>query len=168
MTLPAALSRRAAALLVAALSVSALSAPLPALAEDAVLTVTGAVEGGSRSFTLSELEALGEEEYRTATVWTEGEHSFTGVPLGAILEAVGAEGETLHMVAINDYAVTVPIEDAAPGAALIAYRLDGKTMSVREKGPLWLVYPYDADSKWRAEAVYARSIWQLSRIEVKR
>lgn len=166
MILPAAFSRRAAAMLVAALPFAALAA-LPAQAEEPILTISGAVEGGTRSFTLSQLEALPRAEYRTATVWTDGEHSFTGVPLGALLEEAGAEGAELHMIAINDYAVTVPLEDAAPGAALIAYRFDGKTMSVREKGPLWLVYPYDSDSKWRAEAVYARSIWQLSRIEVK-
>lgn len=161
---PTALSRRAAALLIAALP---FAAALPALAEEPVLTVTGAVEGGSHSFTMAELEALERVEYTTATVWTEGVHRFAGVPLSAIMAAAGAEGSEIHAVAINDYAVTVPMEDAVPGAALLAYELDGKRMSVREKGPLWLVYPYDADPKWRAEAIYARSVWQLNRIEVR-
>jgi hypothetical protein len=38
-------------------------------------------------------------------------------------------------------------------------------MSMRNKGPLWLVYPYDSNVALQTEAVYARSIWQLVRIE---
>lgn len=166
MTLPAPISRRAATLLLAVLPLAALLAG-PAAAEDPVLTVTGAVAGGQKTFTRAELAALPREEFETSTVWTEGVRRFAGVPLHALLEATGAEGRELHMVAINDYAVVVPAEDAVPGGALLAYEIDGMPMSVREKGPIWLVYPYDSDGKWRAEAVYARSIWQLNRIDVR-
>jgi hypothetical protein len=43
--------------------------------------------------------------------------------------------------------------------------MDGKTMSVRDKGPLWIIYPYDSSADYRTEVVYSRSIWQLDRIE---
>ena len=85
----------------------------------------------------------------------------------ALMAALGAEGGTLRLTAINDYAVEIPMADAVPGAALLAYELDGQPMSVRQKGPVWLVYPYDSDGKWRTESVYARSVWQLNRIEVR-
>ena len=165
MSLSACITRRAAARLLVALC---LAAPAPAaLAEAPLLTVSGAVEGGPHSFTRADLAALPRVEFATATVWTDGVRRFAGAPLHAVLEAAGVEQGALHMVAINDYAVAVPMEDAAPGGALIAYEIDGKPMSVRQKGPLWLVYPYDADPKWRTEQVYARSIWQLNRIEVR-
>jgi hypothetical protein len=38
-------------------------------------------------------------------------------------------------------------------------------MSVRDKGPLWVIYPYDSDD-YRSEVIYSRSIWQLDRLEV--
>ena len=41
-------------------------------------------------------------------------------------------------------------------------------MTLRDKGPLWLVYPYDADTAYQSEVIYARSVWQLDRIEVLR
>ncbi len=44
--------------------------------------------------------------------------------------------------------------------------MNGETMPVRRKGPLWIVYPYDSDEAYRSEAIYSRSIWQLDRIEV--
>jgi hypothetical protein len=39
-------------------------------------------------------------------------------------------------------------------------------MSVRDKGPLWLVYPYDSAAKYQSEVVFSRSIWQLNRLEI--
>ena len=40
-------------------------------------------------------------------------------------------------------------------------------MSVREKGPLWIVYPYDSNIAFQTETIYARSIWQLDRISIE-
>ena len=39
-------------------------------------------------------------------------------------------------------------------------------MSLRDKGPLWIVYPFDSNPSYSTEVTYARSIWQLDRIEV--
>ncbi len=40
-------------------------------------------------------------------------------------------------------------------------------MSVREKGPLWIVYPYSSSPEFQNEVIYSRSIWQLNRITVE-
>ena len=66
---------------------------------------------------------------------------------------------------MNDYAVDIPIGDARDGGPIIAYEIDGKPMSVREKGPLWIVYPYDSKTEYRTETIYSRSIWQLDRLQ---
>ena len=52
------------------------------------------------------------------------------------------------------------------GGPIIAYMMNGEEMSVRNKGPLWLVYPYDLNHEYRSEVIYSRSIWQLDRIDV--
>ncbi|MEC8574513.1 MAG: oxidoreductase, partial [Pseudomonadota bacterium] len=39
-------------------------------------------------------------------------------------------------------------------------------MSLRDKGPLWIVYPFDSDPAYQTEAIYSRSIWQLEEITV--
>ena len=41
-------------------------------------------------------------------------------------------------------------------------------MSVREKGPIWVIYPYDHDADYRTDTIFSRSIWQLDRIDVLR
>ena len=72
---------------------------------------------------------------------------------------------SISAVAINDYSVDIPVSDAEEGGPIIAYAMDGQPMSRRDKGPLWVIYPYSSSSKFRSEVIYSRSIWQLDRIE---
>ncbi len=136
-----------------------------------LLTVTGKIgvtnQGETAVFDLDMLKVIGEETFKTTTPWTEGEQSFTGVSLAALMKAVGVTEGTLTAKAINDYAVEVPVADAVEDGPIIAYLQNGKPMSIREKGPLWVVYPYDVKEDYQAEVIYSRSIWQLSSIEVK-
>ena len=138
---------------------------------EVVLTVSGQVASTNVAetarFDMDMLHAMPRQSFTTTTIWTEGAQQFEGVPLKALLDAVGANGETLHMVALNDYAVDIPLEALADHAPIIAYRVNGKDISVRDKGPLWIVYPYDSDPRYRSELIYSRSIWQLDRIEVR-
>ena len=143
---------------------------LPEPAGTVVLTVTGDIDrtngDGAARFDLEMLRAIGETEVVTDTIWTDGTLTFVGVELVDLLSYLGAEGETLSASAINDYAVTVPMSDAVEGGPIVAFQIDGKTMSRREKGPLWLVYPFASSSAYRTEVIYSRSIWQLDRIKI--
>ena len=39
-------------------------------------------------------------------------------------------------------------------------------MTVRDKGPFWIIYPFDSNPDYQSEVIYSRSIWQLNRLEV--
>jgi|TARA_R110000850_G_scaffold54279_8_gene129412 hypothetical protein len=136
---------------------------------DVILTVSGQIEStnidGTAQFDLQMLQDLDGTEFQTSTIWTEGTHIFQGVSLKVLVERLGITGESLLATAINDYAVDIPLTDAVEGGPMVAYKIDGETMSVRDKGPLWLVYPYDDKADYRSEVIYSRSIWQLDRIE---
>lgn len=135
---------------------------------DVLLTVTGDLKvtnvGRSVQLDLELLEGFESTSFDTATIWTEGVQTFTGVSLYDLVEKLGISATALQATAINDYAVEIPITDAIEGGAIIAYRMNEKTMSVRDKGPLWIVYPYDDNEIFRTEVIYSRSIWQLDRI----
>jgi hypothetical protein len=81
---------------------------------------------------------------------------------------MGVNDGRLLATAINDYTVEIPLSDAVEGGPIIAYLMDGEEMSIRDKGPLWVIYPYDSDADFRSEVVYSRSIWQLDRLEILR
>jgi hypothetical protein len=110
------------------------------------------------------LRDLGGHSIETSTMWTNGEHRFEGVRLDTLLHYLNVDSGTFKAVAVNDYAVTIPVSEALEGDGLVAYEMDGQEMSVREKGPLWIVYPYDSDPTYQSETYYSRSIWQMNRL----
>ncbi len=147
-----------------------LAQSLPAPTGDPILRVSGDVpvsnDGKDAAFDLAMLTSLPQTSFTTTTVWTEGETEFTGVLLKDFLDTLGVSAGSLSMIAVNDYAAEVPVSDAVVGGPILAYLVNGKEISVRDKGPLWLVYPYDSNPDYRTEVVYSRSIWQLARIEI--
>ena len=163
----------ALSMLLAAAMTAAQTGPqgLPMPSGPVVLTVTGQIATRNTDdaavFDLAMLEAMGAETIRTSTIWTTGVQEFTGVPLHRLLERLGVTEGRLIARAINDYAAELPMTDAVPGGAMIAFHRNGSPMSVREKGPLWIVYPYDAQESYRSETHFARSVWQLEQIDVR-
>ena len=144
---------------------AAILAVFPAVcaAGDTVLTFKH--EGEVSEFDLDALVSMGAVEISTTTIWTDGVQTFTGVSLNTFLAEVDVTHGTLKATAVNDYAVEVPVEDAVDGGPIIAYLSNGEHMSLRDKGPLWIIYPYDSDPKYQTEVIFSRSIWQLDRLE---
>lgn len=138
-------------------------------AGEPVLTVTGAVsetnDGENAVFDMAMLEALAGRKASMETPWTEGATEFSGPFLREVLKAAGAKGTHLKVKALNDYAADVPAEDAELDT-ILATQLNGKPMSVRDKGPLMLVYPFDEDKGLYNEKYFGRSVWQIKEIEV--
>jgi len=83
-----------------------------------------------------------------------------------VLAAAGAKGARLQAIALNDYKVEMPVDEVAQNGAIVALRLNDRPMSVRDKGPLFVVFPFDSKPELRTERYYTRSIWQLRRLQV--
>ncbi|NBZ89630.1 molybdopterin-dependent oxidoreductase [Stagnihabitans tardus] len=154
--------------LILSLSLSARAEEVAAPKGEVLLTLSGSLEqtnvDGTLQLDQAMLEALPQTEFTTSTTWTSGTPTFKGVLLKDLIAAVGAKGGTVTLQAVNDYAVTMPLADVGPEAPLLAFLMDGETMSLRDKGPIWMVYPYDSNEKFRTEETYSRSIWQLTQI----
>jgi hypothetical protein len=161
--------------LIASVLLCAPGAP-PALALDAptgdvILTIVSPhleyPNAGRRAeFDLAMLENLSNRTGTMETPWTKGEVQFSGPLLRAVLEAAGARGVALKIKALNDYEAEIPMEDATSIDTMLATRMDGKPMSVRDKGPIFLIYPFDSRSDLYNEKYFSRSVWQIKEIEV--
>lgn len=143
---------------------------LPQPKGEVILTVTGediiTNAENMAHFDLEMLQELGVTTFETNTIWTNGVQQFKGVLLLRLLETLGIESGSLNAQAVNDYSTNIPVSDAVEDGPIIAYELNGKPMSLRDKGPLWIVYPFDSNDAYLSEVIYTRSIWQLDRIEV--
>lgn len=159
-----------ASLFVALACFAASATPLPPVTGKVILTVTGSIDNtnadGAALFDLAMLDTLERRDASIDTPWTNGAMRFEGPLLKALLDAVGAHGKTLLIRALNDYSAEVPIEDATRYETLLATRMNGKPMAVRDKGPIFLIYPFDTEPELYNEKYFSRSVWQIKEIEV--
>lgn len=156
----------AAVLLPAARAAWALDAPPGPV----VLTVTGRTRDGQRGnpvqFEMAMLERLPQVGYTTHTPWYGQPRRFSGPLLREVLSSVGLHGTQLRLVALNDYRVDMPMDDVLQFDVLLARLMDDKPMAVRDKGPLFVIYPFDQHAALRNAVYYSRCAWQLRAIEV--
>lgn len=139
--------------------------------EKAILTISGKIRvtnnGDTAQFDRPMLEALGMETVETTTPWHNGTVKFEGVSLGKLMKHVGASGERAVVVALNDYSSEIPVEDFSKYKVILALKRNGEYMPVRDKGPLFVIYPFDSDPELKSQTFYGRSVWQVAKIVIK-
>lgn len=122
-----------------------------------------------REVTLDEaaLAALPQVEFETATPWTVGVHRYRGPTLVSVLAAQGAAGASvLDVVALNGYRQRVDLSLFAKVPLTLVRHQDGKPLTRRNKGPLWLLLPLSAHPEMDVSAIHNNMVWQTIRIEV--
>lgn len=136
-----------------------------------ILTVSGNIEHknteDSAVFDRDSLESIGISNLSTGTDWTDNVTEFEGVLGRDLLDYLGAEGETLFVTALNDYTVEIPISDFETYDVLLALTEDGVTLTPRDRGPIWIVYPRDNHPELNTAEMNDRWVWQVKAIEVK-
>jgi hypothetical protein len=138
---------------------------------EVVLTVSGAIttDDGKKSarFDRAMLESLPQQTYATVTPWTDGKIEFSGVSGRALMDLFGVAQGSVRAVALNDYAATIPVSDFIEGGAILALRVNGERMSVREKGPIWIIYPWSDHPELNTDDVFGRAVWQLKELVIQ-
>lgn len=138
---------------------------------ETMLTVAGNIHktnaGAEARFDLDMLHALGYRTLRTSTPWTDGTHEFGGVLMQDLLDAVGAVGRTVVAETLNNKEYRIDISDFSNYPVLLATSVDGEPLRVRDKGPLWIVYPRDDFSELWRQASERRTMWHITRLSVE-
>ncbi len=163
--------RTIAALVLAGLAFSQWAMALDKPQERVVLTISGNVSNKNQDanavFSMAMLEKLPQHKVFTKSPWYPQGAEFTGPLLRDVLAAAGAKGEKIIAVALNDYKTDIPVQDAYKFDVIVAHHMNGKPMPVREKGPLFIVYPFDSKPELQSEVYQNRSAWQLVRMTVQ-
>lgn len=147
-----------------------------------ILTITGAIdvdnsennapensdEPKTAKFDLTMLEEIGLTKITTETPWTKGLIAFEGVLVRDLLSFVKAEGTSVRASALDNYSVDIPIKDFQSHDVILATRINGKVLRVRDNGPVWVIYPWTDNSILKRPHYFARSIWQLHSFTVNK
>ena len=120
--------------------------PFLKIKEDGCCNGTGEVV-----LTRAEFEALPQTEVKTQTPWTEGDHTYRGVLLRDLVKIYDLKSA----------------EDGDKYSVLLAEKQDGKALTLRNRGPLWVIYPLSDHPELNKELYHSRMVWQLTAIESK-
>ena len=132
------------------------------------LVVTGAIDRGPEvRLAPADLATVGLTAIVTATPWSVNAARFEGPRLDALLAMLGARGREVVLSALDGYSVTLSREFLERYGAILAMRQDGRPLSVRDRGPYWLMFPFDDHAELRNDRYYYQAIWQVNRIEVR-
>lgn len=112
------------------------------------------------------LESLPVTEFTTGTPWHDQPQTFTGVRLNDLLSAIGSDSQSMEAVGLDDYRFTIRDIDLERYPVIIAYRQNGKTVSVRNLGPLRIIMPFDDYPELKTSLNESRSVWQLVKLEL--
>ncbi|TKV09339.1 oxidoreductase [Citrobacter sp. wls619] len=136
-----------------------------------LLTVSGNIENtnedGKAVFDIASLEKLGSVSFQTTSPWYNGRTTFTGISLQKLMDYVGANGSVVKVTALNDYTNVIPLSDFKKYNVILALKINGEYMRIRDKGPLFIVYPYDSIPELNNQIFYSRSAWQVSSMKIE-
>lgn len=144
-----------------------------ASAEPVVLTVYGNIELNEQQhtqldFTLSELQALTQADMTTAHPWSAEPRRYRGVDMISLLNNLFSQKNilSLQLEALNDFSVVVNWDQISSYSPILAWQENKQTMSLRNKGPLWLILPFDQVPQIQQADFLHFMIWQLRVIRV--
>ncbi len=144
---------------------------LPVPTTTPILVISGNIQvsnvDGTAQFDRPMLEEMMDTVIDTKTPWFDGVSRFEGVLMADLMKRVGAVGETVTATALNDYVTEIPLADFEEFGVILALKHDGEFMSVRDKGPLFIVYPYDDAPELQNQTYFGRSAWQVATLTVR-
>ena len=136
-----------------------------------ILTVSGNIgvknPADAALFDAALLDALPQHSFVSTTPWLKHPATFTGPLLKDVLQALKAQGTRLKALALNDYKIDIPLEDAFKYDVILTRKVDGRVLTVREKGPIFVMYPFERFPELKTDTYYSRCIWQLKSFRVE-
>ncbi len=128
------------------------------------LDAKGAVTA-ERVLSMPDIDALAQAKIDTSTPWTSGLQHFRGPAISTLAALGPGKVVSATVIAINDYAVTLPSAAWEKYGTVLASRLNGETMRVRDKGPFWVMFPIDSDPQLAEQHYQSLMVWQVKQID---
>lgn len=147
--------------------------PIPVPTAEGILTLFGAIgvtnAGDTLVFDIATLERLGLVEYTVDDPWENVTVTYRGVLMSDLLKFAEASTSvaSVHLVALDGYAVDIPVADIQKWPILLALQANGEYMNIEQGGPTRIVFPYHAYAELSPLTYNGLWIWNITTIEVK-
>ena len=67
---------------------------------------------------------------------------------------------------LDDYVAELPVAEFARYGTLLALKIGGHYLTVADKGPSFIIYPFDKYAELRSPTYYGRAVFQVATIDV--
>ncbi len=145
---------------------------------EVLLIISGSIVHGNAErngepvaeFDRAMLESMPLTTVTTKTPWTpNGPDEFTGVRFNELLAKTGvvADEVVIRAEAEDNYWFDLEKLNSQTYPIIVAFQKNGKPMSIRELGPLWIIFPWDEYPELLTKKNNASSVWQLTHLIVQ-
>lgn len=143
--------------------------PQPAGNRDRVLIVNtdSSTHCGSKELIFSEkqLEELPQKTFKTQHTWATTPQEFSGPLLADVLKKICPSARDIYLRSLDQYSIMVNFSKVAKYEPILALKIDGQPLTIREKGPLWLMINTDG-YKVPTRSLDSLFVWQLYYIRI--
>lgn len=116
---------------------------------------------------VKDLESERSRNITTSTPWTTGIKRFSGPLLRDLAALRPFPVRTIEVNALNDYSAVIQNSDAERYDFILATRIDGELIRVRDNGPLWIILPLDEKPTLKSQYYYSQMVWQVKEIRFR-
>ena len=143
---------------------------LPAPTGEVILEISGNIGvtngEGIAEFDRAMIESLEQFTINTSNHVVTEVASYKGPRLHDLLISLGAKGDTINVIAWDDYVAKLNMSDMLKYKVLLATHENGRQMTLDDRGPFFVVFPFTDHKELRKGLYYSMSVWQIKAIEV--
>lgn len=116
-------------------------------------------------FSEQQLQALPQKTFTTKHTWWTSAQEFSGPLMVDAIKQVCPSAEKIYLRSLDQYSVMVDLTKVAKYEPILALKIDGKPLTIREKGPIWVMIDTDG-FKLPVRSLDNMFVWQLYYIRV--
>ena len=141
-----------------------------AWAEEPLLTLRNPAisnNHGEIRFTREDLAGLDWHKIETGNEFITGVGMFRGPLFADVISLIGHAGATkVRLIGQNGFYSEVDIAEMVRYGAVLAMELNNRALSLRDFGPIWVMYPLDDHPELQDSRFNSRLVWQLKAVEL--
>lgn len=141
--------------------------PLGNLDKALIVNTDPSTNCGPRELTFSEskLLELPQHTFTTLHTWSTVPQEFSGPLLADVIKLVCPNAREVYLRSLDQYSIMFNFQKLAKYQPILALKIDGKFLSIREKGPIWLMVDTNG-YKLPARSLDTLLVWQLYYIRI--
>ncbi|WP_022942330.1 molybdopterin-binding oxidoreductase [Psychromonas hadalis] len=132
--------------------------------EKVLLNIHSVSQSVNEFYTLKQLQKLPQHEIKITIPWTDEEHIYKGPYLEDVFSSAGIEGRWLTLYALDHYQVSFNYQRIKKYNPILGLQIDGELLTIRSKGPIWLILPVNEYKELEAAVYNDYMVWQLIKI----